>query len=83
MIRIRHIDELKGRAKEGLRITRIVPPEELAKIESQNRSTRITPEAYTRLMLRAKEGDIAPTRIEQVLGKLGSRPIRKLRGDNQ
>ena len=35
------------------------------------------------MMLRAKEGDIAPTRIEQVLGKLGSRPIRKLRGDNQ
>lgn len=73
-----HIDQFikmikSGEVPKGGKWSRMSAQE-----RNRKRSTRLTPEAYTRLMLRAKEGEISPTRIEQVLGKLGSRPLRRL-----
>jgi hypothetical protein len=73
MIRIRHISELKGHGQKGLKF-RVIPPDEMKRIEAQNKPQSVqhlSKEEYTRIMLKAKEGDIAPDEAHRRIVKLG------------
>jgi hypothetical protein len=87
MTMIKHFNELFDPKHKSLKgyTWRILSPEEAAKARAEDARERnahkLPPEAYTRFLLQAKEGDIsggeADRRIAKFGGHVSVRPLRK------
>lgn len=87
MVMIRHINELlspKHPSRKGWSV-RVLSPMEAAKARAEHAREanvhKLPPEAYTRFLLQAKEGDISPDeatrRILKYGGTTGVRPLKR------
>lgn len=75
---IRHISALKHDTRKGLKF-RLLSHQEAAPIIRQHNAQKVTaidrpsPHEYTRILLAAKEGDIAPGEADRRIARMGGR----------